>query len=82
MIGFIPAICLAIYIAKNITIKQEGIVKIQFVKPNLRPRLDLSDVKGKASEVLSTVKDVATKAVSEAASKETSITSLLEELPK
>ncbi|KAI3573603.1 hypothetical protein IWW34DRAFT_592263, partial [Fusarium oxysporum f. sp. albedinis] len=55
---------------------------IQFVKPNLRPRLDLSDVKGKASEVLSTVKDVATKAVSEAASKETSITSLLEELPK
>ncbi|KAH7208461.1 uncharacterized protein BKA55DRAFT_493917, partial [Fusarium redolens] len=55
---------------------------IQFVKPRLQPRLDLSDVKGKASEVLSTVKDVATKVVSEAASKATSITGLLEELPK
>ena len=79
---WIPAICFIMYEATNTLPKTEGIVKITFRLVNINSRFDLSAVKSEGHKVATKAKGVATKVVSEAASRASSATRLIDELPK
>lgn len=81
MLFALTAAVLAGYTAENTVIRTEGIATIKIDKSNLQSRFDLSDAKGEASKIATKAKTVATKVISEAASKATTVADLLNSLP-
>lgn len=81
MLFALTAAILAGYTAEDTVIRTEGIAIMKIDKSNLQPRFDLSDAKGGASKIATKAKTVATKVISEAASKATTVADLLNSLP-
>ncbi|KAL6359142.1 hypothetical protein LRP88_07359 [Fusarium phalaenopsidis] len=82
IILWIPAVSLAMYAATNTIPKTEGISEIVFRVAQLQARFDPSDVKDGVRKAATQAKGVATKVVSEAASKATAAMGLIDALPK